>query len=104
MSDKAFKWIYLAAQQNFPEAQNNLGLFYAGGKGIAPDYDEAFKWIRLAAEQNSAEAQVNLGILYEYNPSEPNHNTEAKKWYGKACANGLQQGCEKYKELSMKGY
>jgi TPR repeat protein len=52
------------AEQGFANAQNNLGLMYANGQGVARDNREAVKWYRLAAEQGFAQAQYNLGFMY----------------------------------------
>ena len=59
------KWYRKAAEQNYAEAQNNLGVCYANGQGVAKDEVEAVKWFRKAAEQNYAEAQNNLGVCYD---------------------------------------
>jgi TPR repeat protein len=47
-----------------PDAQNNLGLMYATGRGVEQDYTAAAKWYRLAAEKGVASAQNNLGTMY----------------------------------------
>src|SRR5262245_55604522 len=39
------------------EAQNDLGVTYATGQGVAQGYTEALKWFRLAAAQGLADAQ-----------------------------------------------
>jgi TPR repeat protein len=62
---EAAKWYRKAAEQNYAEAQYNLGLGYYKGEGVAKDQAEAVKWYRKAGEQNYAEAQYNLGICYE---------------------------------------
>ena len=59
---EAVKWYRKAAEQNFAEAQYNLGVCYDNGQGVAKDYAEAVKWYRKAAEQNHAQAQYNLGV------------------------------------------
>ena len=56
---EAVKWYRKAAEQNYADAQNNLGLRYANGEGVAKDPVEAVKWFRKAAEQNHAKAQYN---------------------------------------------
>ena len=58
------KWYRKAAEQGHADAQNNLGLCYQYGKGVAKDYAEAVKWYRKAAEQGHARAQCNLGYCY----------------------------------------
>jgi len=57
-------WRPLAEQGN-AEAQNQLGVAYADGKGVPADYAESVKWFRLAAEQGLAVAQGNLGWMYQ---------------------------------------
>ena len=56
------KWWRKAAEQDLPDAQNNLGARYADGQGVAKDAVEAVKWFRKAAAQNDPEAQFNLGV------------------------------------------
>ena len=47
---EAVKWYRKAAEQNYAEAQYNLGCCYANGQGVAKDEVEAVKWFRKAAE------------------------------------------------------
>ena len=51
------------AEAGDAEAQNNLGLMYFNGRGVAQDEAEAVAWYRRAAEQGFANAQYNLGAL-----------------------------------------
>ncbi|MBQ9723723.1 MAG: sel1 repeat family protein, partial [Neisseriaceae bacterium] len=57
---EAKQWFEKAAQQNHPEAQNNLGMIYLQGIGVAPDYEKARQYFEQAATQNSILAQNNL--------------------------------------------
>ena len=57
------KWYRKAAERGSAEAQNNLGLMYALGRGVAQDDAEAVKWFRKAAKQGYAPAQNNLGAM-----------------------------------------
>jgi uncharacterized protein len=54
------KWYRLAAEQGHIEAQYNLGFLYAKGHGVPQDYKEAVKWFRLSADQGYAEAKLSL--------------------------------------------
>ncbi len=58
------KWYRKAAEQGHAEAQQNLGVMYANGQGVAEDYGEAMKWYLKAAEQGDAHAQSILGFMY----------------------------------------
>ena len=52
------------AEQGDALAQNNLGVAYANGDGVAENDAEAVKWYRKAADQGEAMAQLNLGDAY----------------------------------------
>jgi len=45
------------ADQGNTDAQYNLGVMYAEGKGVKQDHREAEKWYLLAAEQGNASAE-----------------------------------------------
>jgi len=47
----------MAAKQGDAGAQNNLGVAYATGEGVAKDPEEAVRWYRMAAGQGIAEAR-----------------------------------------------
>ena len=60
---EAVKWFRLAAVQNYPRAQANLGDCYESGNGVA-EYDvEAFKWNWLAAGQGDPAGKLNVTKL-----------------------------------------
>jgi len=54
-----------AANGNLPPAQNELGLFYLGGRMGLADPPAAVAWLTRAAKAGNAQAQNNLGALYE---------------------------------------
>ena len=78
--EQAIYWFTKAAEQDYPQAQCSLGLFYAEGKGAEQNYEQAEYWWQKAAERGLLDAIENLEIL--------------KKWYTKAA----EQGDEKAKE------
>ena len=57
------RWYRKAAEQGHAHAQNNLGLMYYKGLGVAQDDAEAGRWFRKAAEQGHAEAQFYLAFM-----------------------------------------
>ncbi len=69
-------------------AQNNLGLIYDYGKGVAQDYAEAAKWYRKAADQGYVRAQSNLGVMYDKGWGVAQDYGEALRWYRKAADQG----------------
>lgn len=70
---------------------------------IAPSPAELKTAIKLA-EQGNAEAQFNLGVMYANGEGVRQNKTTAKEWFGKACDNGTQQGCDEYRKLNETGY
>ena len=48
---EAVRWYRKAADQGNAFAQNNLGVMYDNGNGVAQDYVQAHMWYNLAAEQ-----------------------------------------------------
>jgi TPR repeat protein len=88
---EAVKWYRKAAEQNYTQAQYNLGVCYARGQGVAKDEAEAVKWFRKAAEQNNALAQYNLGVRYYEGRGVAEDYLEAVKWYRKAAEQSLAE-------------
>ncbi len=74
------------AEQGVAEAQLNLALMYANGRGVPQEYAEAMKWYRKAAEQGHAEAQVNLGIMYQNGKGVPQDYVQAYMWFNLAAS------------------
>ncbi|KAK8843573.1 hypothetical protein M9Y10_024630 [Tritrichomonas musculus] len=62
--NKAIKYYSLAADQNYPEAQIDLGFIYYDGKYVPRDINKAIQYYSLAANQNHAIAQCYLGLIY----------------------------------------
>src|SRR5690606_2137497 len=57
------EWTRKAAEQNIPEAQNNLGLAYERGEGIDLNWASAVYWYAKAAQQGNEVATNNLARL-----------------------------------------
>ena len=57
------------AEQGHPEAQYNLGVYYANGDGVKQDYGEAAKWWIKSAEQGYADSfdalkkLIKMGVI-----------------------------------------
>lgn len=76
------------AEQGYVDAQYNLGVMYAGGKGVPRDEAEAARWFRLAAEQGHAGAQSDLAASYRNGWGIPKDYVKAVIWYRKAAEQG----------------
>lgn len=91
-STEAVKWYTLAADRGFADAQNNLGVCYENGNGVAKSYAEAVKWYKLAAEQGNAYGQANLGWCYEHGCGVEQSDEEAVRLYRLAAEQGNAYG------------
>ncbi len=76
------------AEAGHPKAQNNLGIMYQYGRGIARDLAEARRWYRKAAEQGLAEAHYNLGVLYMEGEGGTREVVQAYLWLSLAAEAG----------------
>ena len=81
-------WYRKGADQGFADAQYNLGIMYANGRGIPQDYVQAHKWLNLAADQGYATAQFNLGFMYAQGRGVPQDYVQAHMWLNLAAVNG----------------
>jgi len=79
--ERAYKEWFPLAHDGQAAAQNNIGLMYRRGQGVAVDQGEAESWFRKAAVQGYASAQYNLGVLFQ---REGKDHAEAIKWLKKA--------------------
>lgn len=84
----ALKEIRPLAQKGDANAQSDLGMMYATGRGVPQNAIEAGKWIRKAAEQGYAEAEYNLGLINIKGLGVPRNNAEALKWFRKSADQG----------------
>lgn len=65
----ALAWYQLAADQGDAQAQFNLGVMIAKGRGTAASQTVAKQWLQLAADQGDAQALYNLGVLHQGTPA-----------------------------------
>jgi TPR repeat protein len=61
----ALRLYRVASDQGHPNAQVQLGLMYAFGRGTTRNYVEAVRFYRLAAEQGDAQAFTLLSTMFE---------------------------------------
>jgi len=85
---EAMRWYRMAADQGYAGAQNNIGVLYKNGSGVAQDYSEAMRWYRMAADQGYAGAQFNIGLLYGNGSGVAQDYSEAMRWYRMAADQG----------------
>lgn len=76
-----------------------LGLNQAVWADNMPDFQKTLQ----AAEQGNAKAQLYLGWMYDNGQGVRQDLALAQEWFGKACQNGNQNGCDNYQRLKA-GY
>ena len=100
---KAVSWYKLAAAQGLPQAQNDLALMYAQGRGGPADLEQATKLWRQAAEQNYPWAQFNLGIALFRGQGVAPDQAAAAVWFERAAEAGLAEAQFILGQLSQTG-
>ncbi len=78
----------LAADRGDAAAQNNLGMMYYDGDGVAQNYGEAVRYFRLAADQGDAGGQFAVGRMY---------------YDGRRCYSELWRGCPLFSSRRRSG-
>jgi TPR repeat protein len=92
------EWLPVA-ERGDANAQFNVGLLYATGKGVKKDPRLAAEWYRKAADQGVGAAQYNLGVMYANGEGLPRDVHEAVKWLQKAADAGIPMGREELANL-----
>lgn len=76
------------AEQGYSEAQCNLGVMYASGRGVSQDQGKAVRWFKLAANQDYPVAQYHLGLSYADGAGVQIDYAQAVKWFELASGQG----------------
>jgi localization factor PodJL len=77
-----------AALRGDPAAAYELGVRFAEGKGVAPNFDEAAKWFDRAARAGIVPAIFRLGTLYEKGLAVKKDTDIARRYYLQAAERG----------------
>jgi localization factor PodJL len=77
-----------AALKGDPTAAYEVGVRFAEGKGIAPNFDEAAKWLDRAARAGIVPAIFRLGTLYEKGLAVKKDVDIARRYYVQAAERG----------------
>ncbi|ETO41372.1 tetratricopeptide repeat protein [Morganella sp. EGD-HP17] len=101
---KSMQWLEISAKNGYVKAQNWLGFSYLHGKDVPQNYDKALKWLTTAGKQGDEGSLFILAGMYEEGNGVKKDISRAKEYYGVACDNGSQIGCNAYKELNQQGY
>ena len=99
----ALKWYVRAAERHNPDAMYRLGMAYKSGEGdLAIDFNKMLANFSAAAEAGHADAQYELGFCYENGLGLPISVSQAKFWYDKAAAQGVEKAALRGKALEIK--
>jgi uncharacterized protein len=83
---EAFAVFRTGAEHGDRRAMRDLGIAYANGLGVTPDYAEAREWYEKAAAKGDVTAMFKLGGLYDDGQGVPQDHEKAREWYEKAAA------------------
>ena len=79
-----------------------LALFLAAAMLSVSAMAADFNQTQLEANQGNVEAQFDLGMMYNKGEGVRQNKATAKEWFGKACDNGAQNGCDGYRILNQR--
>jgi S1-C subfamily serine protease len=99
----AFRACKADADAGDPRCQNDLGVMYERGLGIAKDIAEAIRLYRLAAAQGLADAQENLAAAYQFGRGVSKDDAQAANWYRLAAEQGAPSAQNNLAILYMMG-
>lgn len=60
----AFHWMLIAAQQNHPQAEEEVGQFMVEGKGTRADPAGALYWFQRALDHGRSSAAADIGLIH----------------------------------------
>ena len=75
---QAAQWYEESARQGYVDAQYNIGIMYASGRGVAADDGKAMMWLALAAKQKDKESRKLLMKFIDGELDEHTQSTPAK--------------------------
>ena len=99
----ALRYLLLAAGENRPTAQYNLGVAYLEGKGCAQDPLAAIGWLTEAMKSGDAESQYKLGTLHEQGIGGPVNYANAGVLYTMACGKGHAGAAARIAQMAAEG-
>lgn len=100
----AYNYYKLASKQGVTDSIFHVGYMHYNGIGVNKDYHIAKIYFDEAANQRDKFAYYYLASMYENGEGVRQNIYKAKEMYGRACDEGYEDGCKRYKELNIKGY
>src|SRR3989344_2123337 len=100
---EAFKWFKKAADQNYPNAINNIGIMFDNGWSVQENRNDAKKWYLKAANLGLHIAQYNLAFIIFNDATKPEDFAEAMKWFHLSAKNGNDSAAYKLGQIYEDG-
>ncbi|MBE2984005.1 SEL1-like repeat protein [Campylobacter sp. RM9344] len=94
---RAMFWFKTAGRYGNTKALRSVGYMYEYGLGVNQNFKKAKAYYYEASNLGSALADYDLGLLY----LKTNEQNDAKIFLNRACAGGINEACEKFKELKF---
>ena len=91
LAQESFSTLTQRAENGDAEAQFQLGLIYANGRGVPVDLDQAMMWYCRSALQGFPKAQNNLGVMYSEGEGIEKNYQIAAYWFRKSANQGFAQ-------------
>jgi len=86
---RAFRLFDRASKQGLAEAQYEVGVAYAEGRGVRDSNAHAIEWFRAGAEQGHAPCQCKVGIFYAMGFGVSQDAVAGREWLNKSAAQGF---------------
>jgi TPR repeat protein len=99
----AMKYFTMAAYQNEPESEYDLGFMYYTGMGVKQDYAGAVSWFTKSANQGNSAAASFLGTQYDNGLGVPQDNAKAILYFRLSAVQGNLQGLALLGEKYLSG-
>ena len=99
----AVRYLLLAANENLPKAQYDLGLAYLEGAGCPRDPLAAMTWLTEAMKSGDAESQYKLATLHEQGIGGPVNYANAGVLYTMACSKGHAGAAARIAHMAAEG-
>jgi len=80
------------AESGDAAAEEEMGVLYYWGFGVATDFGAAMGWFRKAAAQGYGNAESMIGMMYQESHGVPQDLSEAQLWFQKAADHGSAVG------------
>lgn len=90
-TQQGLHWLTKAADNQYTEAQIELGNLYFRGIEVERDYEQAAHWLQPAAQSGDAEAQYLLGRLFQKGWGVARDKSVAIMWYRRAANQGHRE-------------